>query len=347
MPSLCGTPESGTLATVSPQSQYSSTLASNLALCFAFFAVALALYWPALTGPFVSDDVLYIILHPWTAELSLDRTLGILDPTGEARFHQANYAPLHLLLTALERQVFGADPLGYHAVNVFLHAANAAMLTVVFGAVGIAPRAALLGGVLFLVHPANVEAVAWASQLKTNGALALSLAALLTLRRHPLAATLLFSAGLLMKASASVALPVAAALLWSRATPDDDRRSQWRWVLCWALLFALYCVPQISAFQPRGAVVVAAYADPLVHLYTIASIGLRYLLMALTTYGISHTPEHPPVLSILDPWVLCALPVAGLFIWRIAVTLRNRSVESAFWIGAAFAFAPRLADCPL
>ena len=42
--------------------------------------------------------------------------------------------------------------------------------------------AALLGGVFFLVHPANVEAVAWVSQLKTVAALTFSLAALLASR---------------------------------------------------------------------------------------------------------------------------------------------------------------------
>ena len=48
------------------------------------------------------------------------------------------------------------------------------------------PRVAtLLAGLLFAVHPANVEAVAWISQLETDAALAFALGAVLSQRRHP------------------------------------------------------------------------------------------------------------------------------------------------------------------
>ena len=80
-----------------------------------------------------------------------------------------------------------------------------------FRETGIPGRAALAGGLFFLVHPANVEAVAWASQLKTLAALSLSLLALLGLRRWPPAALSLFALALLAKASALAALPMAAA----------------------------------------------------------------------------------------------------------------------------------------
>jgi len=133
-----------------------------------FALLALAIYRGALTGPFVSDDLGYIVSHPYTEELSAENLRAIFDPFGPAKLYAANYAPIHLLLTALEREIFADTPFGYHLVNIGVHALNATLLVALLLASGLPRGAALLGGVFFAVHPANVEAVAWASQLKTN-----------------------------------------------------------------------------------------------------------------------------------------------------------------------------------
>ena len=310
-----------------------------LALWLVFAAFAAALYWPALTGPLVADDMVYVAANPWTSELSLQRVLEVLNPMGDARFYQVNYAPLHLLLTALEVKLFGTEVLGYHLVNVLLHAGNATLLAALLTRAGLAPRVALLGGLLFLVHPANVEAVAWMSQLKSVAALGLALGALLSLGRRPLLATLLFGAGLLVKASAAFALPMALAFAWCGAR-DGTAPPRWRWLGAWAVLLALYAVPQVTALEPRGTVEVPAYEHLSVHLATMASIGLRYLAMAGSSLGLSFASEHPPVESWSDPWALGALPVAVLLGWRMAIALWRRCPESAFWIGAAASFVP-------
>ena len=121
-------------------------------------ALALAVYWPALHGPFISDDALFIVLNPWTSTLSLESLLEMFHPWGEART-ASNYAPLHLLASALERALFGADTFGYHVVNVLIHALNATLLVALLISSRLPRAPALFGGFLFLVHPANVEAV--------------------------------------------------------------------------------------------------------------------------------------------------------------------------------------------
>ena len=193
-----------------------------------FALLALAIYRGALAGPFISDDLGYIVTHPYTEELSAENLRAIFDPFGPAKLYAANYAPIHLLLTALEREVFANASFGYHLVNVLVHALNATLLVALLLAAGLPRGAALLGGVFFAVHPANVEAVAWASQLKTNAALAFSLGALLALRRHPVWATGLFALGLLTKASAAFALPTAAAFVWAWGVWEPDRSGR-RW----------------------------------------------------------------------------------------------------------------------
>ena len=73
--------------------------------------LAFAIYWPALYGPFISDDALFIVLNPWTASLSPENLLEMFHPWGDARA-AANYAPLHLLASAVERRLFWDDTFG-------------------------------------------------------------------------------------------------------------------------------------------------------------------------------------------------------------------------------------------
>lgn len=330
-------------ASAVPQWGAAQARARGLALLLAgagFLAVSLAIYAPALRGPFVSDDYGYIVTHPYTQELSARSVLAVFDPLGPAKLYAANYAPIHLLLTALEKQIFAEDPLGYHLVNVAVHALDSVLLSALLLASGVPLVAALVGGLLFCVHPANVEAVAWASQLKTGGCLAFALGALLLLRRHPLGSTLLFVLALLTKASASFAVPTAAAFVWAwtAAEPAGARR-RWAWVAAWAALFAVYSIPQVQAFSRLGGVEVAAYSDPWVHARTMAAVGVRYLVMAASSWGVSAYQEPEPS-GWLDPWWLAAPVLGGLLLARLLVALRRRRLEAAWWVWAAAAFAP-------
>jgi len=309
---------------------------------FAAFAVGcLLLYAGALRGQFVSDDVGYFHGNPYTDELSLENVATILDPFGAASLHTGNYAPVHVLLHALEWQIFAENTLGYHVVNVLVHALNATLLVLLLLQVGLGLAPAAAAGALFAVHPANVEAVAWISQLKTTGSTAFALGALLAFRRHPLLSAPLFALGLLTKASAAFALPMAAALVWCRAGRPNARVSSARHVGAlgvWGALFLLYAVPQMQSFQHMGAV--DPYSDAGVHARTVAAVGARYLVMAASSFGVSAFQEPDPARSWLDPWWLVALPLGAALAARAVLCLRRRRVEGAFWVAAAAAFLP-------
>jgi tetratricopeptide (TPR) repeat protein len=308
-----------------------------LAALAVFGLVATSLYRDALSGPFLSDDIAYLVTHPYTAPLSLRNVWEILDPWGPAKLYAANYAPVHLLLTAVERHIFADALLGYHLVNVWIHAANAVLLIAWLRGAGIPAIAAAWAGLFFLVHPANVEAVAWASQLKTNASLTFALGSLLALRRAPLVSASLFALSLLTKASGLFALPTAAAWLW--ATPAASRRD-WAWLAGWVAIAGLYAIPQFGSFAHLGQVEVEAYADAWVHTRSVAAVGARYLVMAPTAIGVSAWQDPDPARSWLDPWWLASLPLLALLGWRLVAGLRARRLEAAFWTSAAAAFAP-------
>ena len=302
-------------------------------LAAGFLGAALLVYAPALRGAFVSDDFHYLANNAWLHELSLANTLAILDPFGPTATNVVNYAPVQLLIHAGAWQLFGRDTLGHHAINVVLHALASALLALLFLRQGIPRAAALLGGACFLVHPANVEAVAWISQLKSSASLVLSLCALLAWPSLPRLGALCFAAALLAKATAAAVLPAALCFEWS-----ETGKVRWgRAGACAALLLAFAAV-ELATHQRTGAA--EAELPPLVLARTIAALGLRYLAMAATSLGVSAFHEPEPARSALDPWWLASLPVAALLAWRVVVVARRRSPELGFWVLALASFAP-------
>jgi len=127
-------------------------------------AIALAAAWvysPCVRGEWLWgwDDGLEITQNP---------VLRAADGWWEPWVHPQgmDYFPLKSSLQWLEWHFWGADPLGYHLVNVGLHALSALLIWRLLRLLGV--RAAFLGGLLFAVHPLAVESVAWISEFKNT-----------------------------------------------------------------------------------------------------------------------------------------------------------------------------------
>jgi hypothetical protein len=307
---------------------------------FVFTAVALVIVAPALNCWFHSDDIGYIERNPYVHELSLENITAILDPWGDPARNTANYAPVHLLAHALEWWLWGSRVFAYHVVNVLLHALVATLLVLLLGLRGLPFAPSFLAGGLFLLHPANVETVAWIFQLKSTLALALVVAALWAHPRHPLVGLLFFALALLTKASALLALPVAAVFTWVSAPRDSGWRRRSGWLLGWAAVLLLYSVPGFHAFQRTGQLDQALHSGILLDARTIVAIGARYLVMAVSGIGISPFHEPDPARSWLNPWWLGGLVLAALLVWRVSSALIQRREEAAWWIWAAAGYLP-------
>ena len=127
-------------------------------------------YLPALRGGFVFDDGPLIIVN---------RLVRAHD--GLYRFwftaEAADYYPLTGSLWWLQWRVFGYHAIGYHAVNVLLHAANAVLIWMILLRLKI--PGAWLAGAVFAVHPVNVATVAWISEQKNTLSMLFSAVAIL------------------------------------------------------------------------------------------------------------------------------------------------------------------------
>jgi len=304
-------------------------------LALAYLGALLALYARALQGPFVSDDLHYVATNPYVHGLSWTNAKAILSPWGPATVAVVNYSPVQLLLHASVWQLAGAELFWHHAISLVFHAAASALLVPLLLRSGVPLAGAVLGSLLFLLHPANVEAVAWISQLKSTVGLALGFGAVLAHPRRPWLALALFALALLTKANAAAVLPLAFWLAWSR-----DGALRPRWLAAWLLVFACFALVEFTAHQRSGAAEAVLHQTPLVLIRTMAALAARYLVMAATSLGLSTFHEPEPAYSLFDPWWLASLPLLALLGWRTWHVARARRPEAGWWLFALISFGP-------
>jgi len=145
------------------------TIAGGLATPLVIAALALIAHGRGVGNGFVWDDDAYV-----TANETLRSADGLRKIWLEPRATPQYYPLVHTTYW-LEYRVWGLDPAGYHAVNVLLHAATAAMLYRVFMQLGL--PVPWLGPALFAVHPLAVESVSWVTERKNTLSLFLATAA--------------------------------------------------------------------------------------------------------------------------------------------------------------------------
>jgi protein O-mannosyl-transferase len=122
-------------------------------------AVTFLAYLPALNGALLWDDNMHVTPRDLQSLHGLWRIWFELGATQQ-------YYPLLHSAFWLEHRLWGDAVLGYHLVNVALHAASACLVVVIARRLSI--PGAWLAGFVFALHPVCVEAVAWISEQKST-----------------------------------------------------------------------------------------------------------------------------------------------------------------------------------
>ena len=112
-------------------------------------------------GFFRIDDQQYVVSNPWIQGLTLKHLAQILSSP-----YYLNYSPLHLLSYALDYAVGGLNAYAFHLSNNLWAGVVAGFVYLVALALTQQRTTAIVAALLFVVHPAHVEAVAWISSRK-------------------------------------------------------------------------------------------------------------------------------------------------------------------------------------
>ena len=142
---------------------YVSTNWMTVAIIFLIAALGAFVYRNSLSGPFLTDDYYTIVRNFPLRDLSNTREIvsqNLFASAGKAT--SSYFRPLTQLTFALDYQLWGLNPKGYRATNIAAHLINGALLFFLAQRwLSLMPAA--LVGLLFAVHPANVQAIAYIS----------------------------------------------------------------------------------------------------------------------------------------------------------------------------------------
>ncbi|MGD0157804.1 MAG: tetratricopeptide repeat protein [Terracidiphilus sp.] len=209
--------------TKQPESKFPATRRDDIALWAAILCSTLLAYLPALHGSPVWDDNNHL------TRPDLQTFHGLWRIWFEVGASQQYYPLLHSAFW-LEHRIWGDAVLGYHLVNVVLHALSACLVVLIARQLSL--KGAWLAGFVFALHPVQVESVAWISEQKSTLSGVFCLAALLVylhfnrsrLKQKYWLATGLFVLALMSKTVTAVLPAVILVILWWRRGKLDWKR---------------------------------------------------------------------------------------------------------------------------
>ncbi len=308
-------------------------------MALAIFVLAFLAYQSVWHAGFVWDDDHHVTNNP--AMTAPDGLQQIWTSLAISRYY-----PLTLTTFWIQRRLWGLNPMPYHLVNIGLHALNGLLLFVLLRRLGVA--AAWLAALVWLLHPVNVESVAWITELKNTQSGCFFLLAMLCFfrfdadgtRRWYALALLCGLAAMLSKPS-TVILPLALllAIWWNHRQwrPIDVRRVAPFFLLALAMSV-------LTVIEQRGQILRQETAD-----WNLAPAE-RVLIAGRAVWFYAFRLLWPVRLTFVYPhWnlqprsPLSWLPVAGLAALALALWLgRQQPWARAGIFGGGFFVAALL-----
>lgn len=344
-------------------------------------AIALT-YGRTLDFAFVWDDHVQIERNPWLRAPDGLRAL-LTRPSwgfagGQAAQPSNYYRPAFLATYALVARIGDATPRAYHALSLTLHLVASMLVAWLGWRLCARPRAGLLAGLVFALHPAQAESVAWVA---AQGDLLAAVASLLALRLQlahdrrllPLAALATLAACLAKETGMAVLAPLAF-VAW-RGAPAGMRWRGWPHLLPHLIAVGIYLALRthaLGAFMPvthaEGArflpgtalalallarhalLTVLPWALP-VHVIAQVEVPLALTptvvvgaLVAIGVIALAVHPRTPPAVALGVTWwgamLVPTLVSAGVGRFNFAERYQYLPLAGAAWlVAAAYAWA--------
>lgn len=321
-----------------------------------------AAYAPTLRYQFVHDDRGQIVenpaAHSWRAVptyFTAQVWAGVM-PEELGNY----YRPLFLLWVRVNDAVFGNAPWGWHLTTVLAHLLTTLLVYLLALRLEIDDDVALLAALIFGLHPAHIEAVAWISGV-TEPLLAILLIASLLAYLHAenktprafrwkLASVGFFALALLEKETALILPGILICYEWFYGA-EREQRLEMRRLIAWCgnvlakiwpyfIVIALYVPARIHALKGFSHVVAPMTTQQMMLTWpALVEFWLRHLLwpVDLSTFYNLTAVMHPTFANFTLPAIIDLSVAVALF-----AAVRNSRTASFFAIWLVLPLAPLL-----
>jgi Flp pilus assembly protein TadD len=303
----------------------------HLVLTVLLTAMTFAVYYKILGHSLLMnwDDYDYVINNEMIRGISWEHLKRAF-----TKAYFFNYSPLHMVSYMVDYAVFGGiKPAGFFFVNILLHAINGIVLYFLVYRLSGKKFISFTASFIFLLHPVQVESVAWLSQRKNVLSMLFFLTAFYGYTSYRRAGTAhgfpfyvasltAFTLALLAK-SAAVTLPLVLVLYDVCYVPKSNRKG---WLINKIPYLLASALISVVTVQSQASLVEAGRAtfhssSPLETVYTMMTVLVRYLGMLFWPVNLS-AMYMPPVKFRMDPAVASAtallvlLVIAGCLLYR-------------------------------
>lgn len=308
--------------------------------------LTVATYWEVTTHSILAnwDDHVYITHNYAIRGFSLENLKAAF-----SGYYVGNYAPVQIISYMLDYALWGNNPPGWFLANISYHFLSAVLLYFLLLRFGFWKWGAFLGAAVFLIHPLQVESVAWLSQRKNLLAMLFYLLSFhgylsylendgkLQRRWYYLLSLCAFVLALLSK-SVAVIFPVML-VMYDLLAPSLRRnflaqRDKLPFVAAAAIVAAIAMISQEGS---QGGGRIEYPPNALITLpLTMLPVLVRYLNLLLWPLpSLQSVMYFPPLRSELDPIVILSLCIAFALL-ALAVYFYRQNRPCLFWYGLFF-----------
>ena len=269
-----------------------SALVSERRALFVIIAASVLVYANSLSGSFVFDDTKQIVGNPelrsWSNVIHAltNDVWSFQRGTLTTDIPPPYYRPLFTAYLTVNYQLFGLWEPGWHLMNLLVHTISSVLVYFLLKRLSGDFAIAVLGAVLFAVHPAHVESVSWISGIPDPLAALFYIPCLIWYLRYREDGNLkwltlsLVAYGLAALCKETpLALPLVLAV-WELKT---ESRQNW----------------------------IGRFKDVAVRLIPYAAVGLAYLVLRFSVLG-RISWKHPFMARVPDSAILMTLPYVFL-----------------------------------
>jgi tetratricopeptide (TPR) repeat protein len=310
--------------------------------------VVCLVYVATLRFQFVYDDAFQVLDNSWLSWRYIPQYFTH-QVWAFAGINGSYWRPLFLLWMLAQHALFGTNPAGWHAATVALHAFATVLFYFLALRLSDDRACAAIAALVFALHPALIESVAWVSGSTDPLLAACLLASFIAFlnwrerrsRNWMLTSVGAYALGLMVKEPAVMLLPLLFVFAWLQAADGTlPRRARWAFaaVLPYLPLTLIYAI--VHWLITAGRETSGHPATALKMLLTAPSLILFYFRLLVLPWPIS--PEYPVKLvphfgirSVLLPSVAIAAIALAIYLWgRRLVSRAQPDAARLVWFAA-------------